>query len=312
MLPSADTKISIVIPCYRSENTIQQVVNDIELHFRKNHHHNYEIILINDHSPDDVYHVIQQLAKQNPHIHGASLSKNFGQHAAKMLGYRKSVGAVVISMDDDGETPADDIFTLIDALDEKTDVVYAQFNQNPRGILRAIGTKFNHFMARFILGLPKNIKPSSFFAMNQKTTRAITAYQLPNPYTLGLVLRQTKHIKNVCIDIQPRINGESGYSMRALIRLWLDGLFLFPIQSLRLVIICVVPILFNMLMIGLLTYSQSFFHLSQTLSVLLAVLTMILVIESIVLPLILIFEYIHRLSHIKNNTPQYIIQDETP
>ena len=81
-------KLSFVIPCYGSETTIEIVVNEIRDTLRQRPEYDYEIILVNDCSPDNVFSRIRALALSDPHITGIDLAKNFGQHAALMAGYR--------------------------------------------------------------------------------------------------------------------------------------------------------------------------------------------------------------------------------
>ena len=76
--------ISFVIPCYRSEKTIGTVVDEIKGIFAEQEEFDYEIILINDYSPDNVWSVIKQLS-EDPKIKGVSLAKNFGQASACLL-----------------------------------------------------------------------------------------------------------------------------------------------------------------------------------------------------------------------------------
>ena len=83
------SKVSFVIPCYRSAKTIGGVVNEIESTMAQ-FAYEYEIILVNDSSPDDTFVVISALAEADGHITAVDLAKNFGQHAALMCGIRHS------------------------------------------------------------------------------------------------------------------------------------------------------------------------------------------------------------------------------
>ena len=115
-------KISFVIPCYRSEKTIAIVVDDIKQTMATRPEYLYEIILVNDSSPDNVYDSIKRLAQDDSRIKGIDLAKNFGQHSALMTGYRFVTGDIVVCLDDDGQTPANQMFLLIDKLNEGFDV----------------------------------------------------------------------------------------------------------------------------------------------------------------------------------------------
>ena len=80
-------KISYVIPCYKSALTITGVINEIQSAMENLTQYTYEIVLVNDCSPDNTFEVIETLAKQYDNICGIDLAKNFGQHAALMQGF---------------------------------------------------------------------------------------------------------------------------------------------------------------------------------------------------------------------------------
>ena len=98
-------KLSYIIPCYRSEETIGQVVQEIKSTMDTLTGYEYEIILINDSSPDDTFSVIKKLCDENDNITGLDMAKNFGQHAALMAGFHCMSGDIAICLDDDGQTP---------------------------------------------------------------------------------------------------------------------------------------------------------------------------------------------------------------
>ncbi len=114
-------KISFVIPCYRSEKTLGGVIEEIQSTMSEIGH-DYEIILVNDCSPDNTFEVIRELASKNKNILGINLAKNFGQHSALMAGMRHSTGDVVVCLDDDGQTPANEVGKLLGKLEEGYDV----------------------------------------------------------------------------------------------------------------------------------------------------------------------------------------------
>jgi len=129
-------KISFVIPCYASEDSISNVLLEIKNTMNERNGFEYEVILVDDHSPDSVWHEIVRLSKENNNIKGISLAKNFGQHSAFMAGYRYATGEIIISLDDDGQTPANEVYNLIDKIDEGYDVVYAAYDNKCHSKLR--------------------------------------------------------------------------------------------------------------------------------------------------------------------------------
>ena len=97
-------KISFVIPCYRSENTLAGVVGELKDKMATmSDEYSYEIILVNDDSPDGTYKVIEDLAAGADNIFGLSLARNFGQHAALMAGFHYVTGDMIVCLDDDGQ-----------------------------------------------------------------------------------------------------------------------------------------------------------------------------------------------------------------
>ena len=119
--------ISFVIPCYGSEKTIEPVVEElIHEYSKREDRYDYEIFLVNDCSPDNVWSVIKRLCSENDKIHGICFAKNFGQHAALMAGYRCCRGRIVISLDDDGQAPVESIYDLVDKINEGYDVVFGR------------------------------------------------------------------------------------------------------------------------------------------------------------------------------------------
>jgi len=139
-------KISFVIPCYRSTNTIESVVTEIQDTMKNCVDYNYEIILINDSSPDDTFETIVRISKINKNVLGLNLSKNFGQHAALMAGFNHCTGDIVVCLDDDGQTPADEALKLINKIEEGFDIVYASYENKKHSWFRNLGSKFNSKM----------------------------------------------------------------------------------------------------------------------------------------------------------------------
>ena len=160
-------KLSFVIPCYRSENTIETVVNEIRDTVATRPGIDYEIVLVNDCSPDGVWNVIKRLATADSNIKGICLAKNFGQHSALMAGYAQTTGDYIVSLDDDGQTPASETFKLVDKLEEGFDVVYGYYLHSAQHLFRRFGTWVNKKMAEAIIGQPKTLRTTSFFIMRK-------------------------------------------------------------------------------------------------------------------------------------------------
>lgn len=225
-------KISFVIPCYRSEHTIGAVVDEIVGTVTAHGGYDYEIILVNDSSPDNVMDVIAALSQANPRVKGLDLARNFGQHSAIMAGFTYLTGDIVVCLDDDGQTPANEMFKLIDKLDE-ADLVFAEYKTKQHSGFRNFGSKVNDLMARWLLSKPRDLKIMSYFACRRYVTDEVLRYENPYPYMSGLLLRATNKVCNVVVNHRERAEGTSGYSLRKLLLLWVNGFTSFSVKPLR-------------------------------------------------------------------------------
>ena len=201
---------------------------------KKHDDYDVEIILVNDASPDHTYQTICELQKQYPCITGIDFAKNFGQHAALMAGIREAEGDIVVCLDDDGQTPPSEMFKLINAIEAGADAAYARYSQKKHSAFRNFGSWVNEKMACWLLGKPDDLYVSSYFAIRQFVAQEIKKYDSPYPYLIGLVLRSTSNIVNVDVDHRARTEGKSGYSLKKLFALWMNGFTAFSVKPLRL------------------------------------------------------------------------------
>ena len=193
----------------------------------------YEIILVNDSSPDDTFVVISALAEADGHITAVDLAKNFGQHAALMCGIRHSSGDILVCLDDDGQTPADEVGKLLEKIEAGYDVVYASYDHKQHSGFRNFGSRVNAWMTEIMLGKPKELSLTSYFAAKRFIADEMLRYENCFPYVMGLVLRSTKNICNVPVNHRSREQGQSGYTLGKLLSLWMNGFTSFSIKPLR-------------------------------------------------------------------------------
>lgn len=226
-------KLSFVIPCYRSEKSIARVIEEIIETVEKDGRYDYEIICINDHSPDNTLGVLMELA-QNPRIKVIDLMKNFGQHSALMAGYNCVSGDYVVSLDDDGQNPPSEMFRLIDKLvDGGYDWVSARYPEKKHSLVRRLGSKVSFLMSHVLIGKPNEIDINSYCVIRREIAEEIVKYKNAYPFVHGLMLRVTRNIANVEIDHQDRMEGSSGYSLSKLVGLLMNGFTAFSVKPLR-------------------------------------------------------------------------------
>ena len=160
--------ISIIIPVFNSENTIELLVNNIVQALGKNY--KFEIILINDASRDSSEEKCKKLLDEYSSIVLYSLSKNVGEHNSVMAGLNKCTGDYAVIMDDDLQHSVDSLLELIKfGIKEKNnfDVVYTYYDKMKYNFFRNLGRKFNNFIANLLLDKPKFLYLSSFKLINR-------------------------------------------------------------------------------------------------------------------------------------------------
>ncbi len=303
-------KISFVIPCYASEHTIVQVIEEANRAMENLPQYTWEYILVNDCSPDNTFEVIRGLCTKYSNIMGINLARNFGQHAALMTGFHHVSGDIVVCMDDDGQTPGDEVGKLLDKIENGYDVVYARYSSKKHTVFRNIGSKVNSKMTEFLLDKPKDLFLSSYFAVRRYIVDEMVKYDNAFPYVIGLVLRSTKNISNVDVTHRDRVEGVSGYSIQKLLSLWMNGFTAFSVKPLRLA--SLLGILFAMIgfistivlvLNKLLHPAEVMLGWSSTMSVVMLIGGLVLIVLGI------IGEYIGRIYICINKSPQYIIRE---
>ncbi|MCQ2517847.1 MAG: glycosyltransferase family 2 protein [Lachnospiraceae bacterium] len=302
-------KVSFVIPCYRSEKTLGAVIEEIKTTMATLDKYTFEIILVNDSSPDGTMDTIRSLCEANDFITGIGLAKNFGQHAALMAGMRHSDGDIVVCLDDDGQTPADEVGKLLDKLEEGFDVCYASYGKKQHSGFRNFGSKVNELMTRIMLGKPKELYISSYFAVKRFIVNDMLRYEQSYAYVIGLVLRATKNITNVEVKHRARTEGSSGYTLKKLFGLWFNGFTAFSIKPLRIATVVGCICAGGGFLYGIYTIIKKLVlvDVQAGFSALMAVLVFIG--GMLMLMLGLIGEYIGRIYICMNASPQYVIRE---
>lgn len=302
-------KVSFVIPCYRSALTLEAVVAEIRETMAQQLAYSYEIVLVNDCSPDDTWKVICSLCEKYEEIRGISLARNFGQHAALMAGFRHVSGDIVVCLDDDGQTPASEVGKFLELLKQGRDVVYAKYSNKKHSAFRNFGSHVNEIMTRFMLGKPKELYISSYFAAKRFVIDEVIQYENSYPYVIGLVLRTTKNIDNVDVKHRQRQVGSSGYTMKKLFGLWFNGFTAFSIKPLRFATMIGIICAGSGFLYGIYTIIKRLLNPAVPLGFSSLMSVLVFIGGMIMLMLGLIGEYVGRIYISLNNSPQYVIRE---
>lgn len=226
-------KLSFVIPCYRSEKTIELVYEELLEVIAQRQDYFYEIIMVNDDSPDNVYGVLERLASKDKNVKVIDFAKNMGKHAALMAGFRNSTGDYIICLDDDGQCPVDHLWELLEPLEKGFDVSMAQYGIKKQSSFKNFGSKMNDWMMTTMLGKPKEFQFANFAAMKKFVVEEVIKYNNPYSYVNGLLLRTTNKLANVPMEERERVSGTGGYTFFKSLKLWVNGYTAFSITPLR-------------------------------------------------------------------------------
>jgi len=302
-------KISFVIPCYKSERTLEGVIDEIRNTMQTISDYECNIILVNDCSPDGTFEVIRTLCEKYDNITGINLAKNFGQHSALMAGLRMSDGDIVVCLDDDGQTPANEVEKLIRGIESGKDVVYASYGNKKHSAFRNFGTKMNDIMTRAMLGKPKDLQITSYFAARRFIVNSILEYENSYPYIIGLVLRATRNIDNVPVNHRSREIGESGYTIKKLLGLWFNGFTSFSILPLRIATVSGAVLAGGGFLYGIYTIIKRLINPGVPMGFSAIMASICFIGGMLMIMMGLIGEYIGRIYISINNSPQYVVRE---
>ncbi len=303
-----NTILSILIPVYNSEKTINRLVEglikDLGSLFK------LEIVLVNDNSADNSEKVcISLFEKHKETVKFYSLSKNVGEHSAVMAGLNQVTGDYTVIMDDDFQNPVSEVIKLVNAaLGKEYDVVYTFYETKKHSFLRNLGSMFNDKMANLMLNKPKDLYLSSFKVLNKFLVNEIIKYKSPFPYIDGLILQITDQIGRVQVEHSEREEGPSGYTIRKLVSLWLNMFTNFSILPLRMSILLGLIFATYGFVLGVYSVIEKYLNPSMPVGFA-SILVAISIFGGIQLIMVgMAGEYIGRIFLSQNKKPQYTIR----
>ncbi len=227
-----NTELSVVIPVYKGHLSIGHLVKSLqqELDSLK-----YEVVLVVDGCPEDSENVCRELARNHENINFITLRKNFGEFNAVICGLNYIRGRYAVIIDDDFQNPPSEIIKLyIKAIEGNHDVVYSYYTQKEHSFVRNMGSVMINYLTTYLLKKDKNLYLSSFKLISREVVQEIVKYKNPYPYIDGMIFQVTNNIGKVLVEHKERLHGESNYSARKLISLFLTILFGYSLIPLRL------------------------------------------------------------------------------
>ena len=228
-------RVSVVIPAYRSATILPNLIQRLQDTFRAEEI-DYEIIIVNDCSPDDgaTWECIQRLTSEHTGIIGIDLQKNAGQFNATMCGMEQAKGDLIITMDDDLQHAPEAVPKMLQPiLSGDADCVMALFPSKRHSLLRNLGSLLVRSTYRIFHSLPRGIRMSSFRCISSDVAAHVIRHRTRSPVLGAILIKSSRRIVNVEVEHHPRVSGTSGYGIGRLVKATLDNIFLATTLPLR-------------------------------------------------------------------------------
>jgi len=209
-------KLSVVIPVYRSQDTLPELHRRIVAALEPVEPA-FEIILVEDCGGDNSWQVIEALARQDVRVRGIQLARNYGQHNALLCGIRSARGDLVVTIDDDLQNPPEEIPKLLRVLDEGADVVYGTPAAETHSFFRNQASRITKLALQSAMGAESASKVSAFRVFRTRLRDAFDAYRSPSVNIDVLLTWGTTRFAAVQVRQDERIVGDSGYSFGKLV-----------------------------------------------------------------------------------------------
>lgn len=224
-------QLTVVIPVYNSEQTIGLLVERLQTCLAGLV---FDVVLVNDGSADGSEVICQQLAERYDNVLFRSLRRNFGEFNAVLCGLTYARGEYVAIIDDDFQNPPESILTLLESAKAGNyDVVYSRYARKQHHWFRNLGSWLVNWLTTYSIGKPRELYLSSFKLIQQEVVQEICKYKGPYPYIDGLIFRVTRAIGSAEVPHQSRREGQSNYTLKKLVGLFLTvfiGYSLWPIR----------------------------------------------------------------------------------
>lgn len=228
--------ISIVSPIYKAENIAIRLVDAIESAVGKISA-NYEIILVEDGSPDNSWIVLQDIAKRNPKVKAVKLSRNFGQHYAITAGLDEAKGEWVVVMDCDLQDNPDEIANMLStAKDKHAKVVLGQRLERNDSFSKVWFSKLFYSSLSYLSGAEWDSTVANFGLYHRSVVNAIGNMREPIRFFPAMV--KWVGFKSVKMPVahQARDEGASNYSLKRRLKLAMDIILANSDKPLRIIV----------------------------------------------------------------------------
>lgn len=315
MSETAPKTISFIIPCYKSEGSVGLVIEEIREVVAQRPEFDYQIVAVNDCSPDGLLEVIKKMAIEDERMIAIDLAKNGGRHNALMCGCHYATGDYIVFCDDDQQCPMDRLWDLLAPLVNEPedgggyDVSIARYPKKTQAAWKNFGSKVNDMVATWLLNKDPELKFSNFSAMKRFVKDEVIRYTNPYPYLSGLMISSTKRVCNVDMEERERTIGTGNYSFRKSLSLWTNSFTSFSVKPLRLATFIGFVIAFFGVIAAIYVIVRKLLHPLVAMGYSSTMAALLLIGGMIMIMLGLIGEYIGRIYISLNNSPQFVVRE---
>ncbi len=301
--------LSVVIPVYNGADTLPALVACLAREL-PGVASSYEVILVDDCSPDRSWELIGELSQRYPWVRGVHLMRNYGQHNALLCGVRLARYELTLTMDDDLQHPPEEIAKLIAKLDEGYDVVYGNPLKMPHAAWRNAFSFFTKRALASIMGVKTVRDIGAFRLFRTGLRRAFASYRNPNVLLDVLLSWGASRFAVVRVNHAPRPAGHSNYNFFKLFSTTMMVLTAFSTLPLRFA--SLLGLAFTLFGLGVLVYVLVLYFTAGSIPGFPFLASIISVFSGAQLFALGIFgEYLARMFDRSMDRPIYVIGEET-
>ncbi len=225
--------LTVVVPCYRSPSTVAAIPAAVRAAVG-DRARSIEFVFVDDGSPDDTWARLSVLAEE-PGVRLVRLVRNYGQHNAIAAGLQRASGEVVLTLDDDLQTPPDQIPLLFDALEDDVDLVYGYPEKEPQSWWRNLASRGAKRLMSASLGPDVHPRASAFRLFRRAVLPVFSDINDPFVSVDVMLSWATTRVEAIPVRMDVRSEGASGYTLRRLARHTLNMVTGYSTAPLRLV-----------------------------------------------------------------------------
>jgi glycosyltransferase involved in cell wall biosynthesis len=209
---SPKPRVSVIVPVYRSERTLEDLVEKLGPVLMQIAAE-YELLLVNDGSPDNSWAVIEELAAKHAWVRGICMMRNYGQHNALLCGMRSARYEICVTMDDDLQHPPEEIPKLLAKLTEGYDVAYGVPQQRMHSPLRNLLSWFTKWALSLATGVKAAREINAFRAFRTELRAASSTFHSPQLLFDVLLTWGSSKLVGVKVNYAERAEGKSNYNL---------------------------------------------------------------------------------------------------